>query len=91
MHKVEKEIKAIFGRADLGIWAEGQVKCDMSGGSVGYTGSIKSGLLKKTKSDITETLNRLDLEYGEDFGSKLFELSRRVKKRKLRPYLPVQY
>ncbi|WKD26751.1 DUF4375 domain-containing protein [Halomonas sp. KG2] len=85
MHKVEKEIKAIFGRADLGIWAEGQVKCDMSGGSVGYTGSIKSGLLKKTKSDITETLNRLDLEYGEDFGSKLFELREESKRESYGP------
>lgn len=85
MHKVEQEIKDIFARANLGTWAEGQVKCDMSGGSVGYTGSIKSGLLKKTKSDITEVLNKLNLEYGKDFGSKLYELREESKKETLGP------
>lgn len=85
MRKVEQEIKAIFAKADLGIWPEGQVKCGMSGGSVGHTGSIVSGLLKKTKNDITQILDKLDLEYGDDFGSKLFELREESKKEKLGP------
>ena len=85
MRKVEQEIKDIFAKADLGVWAEGQVKCDISGGSVGHTGSIKSGLLKKTKRDITEILEKLDLEYGEDFGSKLFDLREESKKEKHGP------
>jgi hypothetical protein len=78
MQKVEKEIKALFGRANLGVWAEGQVKCDISGGSAGHTGSIKSGLLKKTKKDITEIFDELNLEYGEDLASKLFELREEI-------------
>lgn len=85
MQKVEQEIKAIFAKADLGIWPEGQVKCGMSSGSVGHTGSIVSGLLKKTKKDITQILDKLDLEYGDDFGSKLFELREESKKEKLGP------
>lgn len=57
----------------------------MSGGSVGHTGSIVSGLLKKTKRDITQILDKLDLEYGEDFGSKLFDLWEESKKESIGP------
>lgn len=85
MQKVEQEIKDIFAKADLGIWPEGQVKCDMSGGSVGHTGSITSGLLKKTKTDITEILDKLDLDYEDDFGSKLYKLREESKKESLGP------
>lgn len=85
MQKIEKEIKAIFAKADLGIWPEGQVKCDMSDGSVGHTGSISSGLLKKTKTDSTEILDKLDLDYEDDFGSKLYKLREESKKESLGP------
>ncbi|ASK18604.1 DMP19 family protein [Halomonas sp. N3-2A] len=85
MQRVEQEIRVIFEKADLGTWPDGQVKCDMSGGSVGHTGSITSGLLKRTKTDITQILEKLDLEYGDDFGSKLFELREESKKESLGP------
>lgn len=74
MRKVEEEIRQLFCRADLGAWAEGQIKCDMSNGSVGHTGHIEYGLLKKSKKDISEIFDALDLDYEDGFESKLFEL-----------------
>lgn len=85
MQKIEQEIKAIFAKADLGIWPEGQVKCGTSSGSVSYNGIIVSGLLKNTKNDIAKILDRLDLDYGDDLGSKLFKLREESKKEKLGP------
>jgi len=85
VQEVEQKIKDIFAKANLGIWPEGQVKCGMSDGSVGHTGSITSGLLKKTKNDISQILKNLDLEYGEDFRSKLIELREASNKETLGP------
>ena len=85
MQKVENDIKDIFAKADLGIWPEGQVKCSMSAGSIGYAGSIVSGLIRKTKKDITQILGKLDLEYGDDLSSKLLDLREESKHETLGP------
>jgi len=85
VQKAEQEIRAILAKAELGIRPEGQVKCGMSSGSVSHTGSVVSGLFKRTKNDITHILKQLDLKSGEDFRSKLFDLREESKKEPLGP------
>lgn len=74
MKNIEEKIETLLLSANLGVWPEGQIKCDMTNVSAGYTGSITSGLIKKTKIDFIEILDSLDLDPEVDFSSLLFKL-----------------
>jgi hypothetical protein len=72
MEVIEYKIRNKIVKADKGIWPEGEIKCQMSDGSIGLTGSWTSGLIKKEKRSATKLFD--DEDQDDSFTDLLYEL-----------------
>lgn len=72
MEVIEDKLRNKIVKADKGFWPEGEIKCQMSDGSIGHTGSWTSGLIKKEKRSVTKLFN--DEDQDDSFTDLLHEL-----------------